>query len=59
MKSLIDDATVKTEKIEDRLEDFGSPKIMVVGTGGAGCRGTGGFSRRCRGGDRAPEAGRF
>ncbi|MEK6941402.1 MAG: cell division protein FtsZ [archaeon] len=37
MKSLIDDATVKTEKIEDRLEDFGSPKIMVVGTGGAGC----------------------
>ena len=37
MKSIIDDATIKTEKIEDRLEEFGSPKIMVVGTGGAGC----------------------
>ncbi|MBI2598526.1 MAG: cell division protein FtsZ [Candidatus Diapherotrites archaeon] len=37
MKSIIDEATNKTEKIEDRLEEFGSPKIMVVGTGGAGC----------------------
>ncbi len=37
MKSIIDDATHKTEKIEDNLEEFGSPKIMVIGTGGAGC----------------------
>lgn len=37
MKSIIDDATNKTEKIEDRLEEFGSPKIMVIGAGGAGC----------------------
>jgi len=37
MKSIIDDATSKNEKIEDRLEEFGSPKIMVVGAGGAGC----------------------
>ena len=37
MKSIVDEAMTKTEKVEDRLEEFGSPKIMVVGAGGAGC----------------------
>lgn len=38
MKSIVDEAMVKsTDKMEDRLEEFGSPKIMVVGAGGAGC----------------------
>ena len=37
MKSLIEDAMHKTTKVEDRLEEFGTPKIMVIGTGGAGC----------------------
>jgi cell division protein FtsZ len=27
----------KTNKVEDKLEEFGSPKIMVIGIGGAGC----------------------
>lgn len=37
MKSIVDEAMTKTEKTEDRLEEFGAPKIMVVGAGGAGC----------------------
>jgi len=38
MKSIVEEAMQKgTTKPEDRLEEFGSPKIMVVGTGGAGC----------------------
>lgn len=37
MKSIVDEAMTKTEKAEDRLEEFGAPKIMVVGAGGAGC----------------------
>lgn len=39
MKSLIENAVQKfgAAKEEDKLEDFSSPKIMVVGTGGAGC----------------------
>ena len=37
MKSLIENAISTTEKVEDRLEEFGSPKIMVIGAGGAGC----------------------
>ncbi|AJF59960.1 MAG: cell division protein FtsZ [Candidatus Diapherotrites archaeon] len=40
MKSIIEEAMNKpqsAEKTEDRLEEFGSPKIMVVGAGGAGC----------------------
>jgi len=39
VKSLIENAVQKfgAAKEEDKLEDFSSPKIMVVGTGGAGC----------------------
>jgi cell division protein FtsZ len=39
MKSLIEDATGKQSKpvADDKLEEFGTPKIMVVGCGGAGC----------------------
>ena len=39
VKSIIDDAvtTKGTSKVEERLEEFGAPKIMVIGTGGAGC----------------------
>ncbi len=39
MKSLIENAVTKAgaAKEEDKLEDFSSPKIMVVGAGGAGC----------------------
>ncbi len=37
MKSIIENAVTHTEKTEDRLEEFASPKIMVIGTGGAGC----------------------
>ena len=38
LKSLIDSAMEKTSKVaEDKLEEFGTPKIMVVGVGGAGC----------------------
>ncbi|MFH1391936.1 MAG: cell division protein FtsZ [Candidatus Diapherotrites archaeon] len=38
MKSIVENAiTTDTNKIEDRLEEFGTPKIMVIGAGGAGC----------------------
>ena len=38
MKSMIDSATTKSSvKVEDKIEEFGSPKIMVIGCGGAGC----------------------
>ncbi len=39
MKSIIEQAvnTDNTDKREDKLEEFGTPKIMVIGTGGAGC----------------------
>ncbi len=37
MKSIVEDAMQKTVKAEDKLEEFGTPKIMVIGTGGAGC----------------------
>lgn len=37
LKTLIADAMEKTERVEDRLEEFGAPKIMVIGAGGAGC----------------------
>ncbi|MFH1663663.1 MAG: cell division protein FtsZ [archaeon] len=38
MKSVIEDAMQKnTSKIDERIEEFGAPKIMVIGTGGAGC----------------------
>lgn len=39
MKSLIENAMDKsTGKVdEDKIEEFGTPKIMVVGVGGAGC----------------------
>ena len=39
MKSIIDNAMDKspTASAEDRLEEFGTPKIMVIGAGGAGC----------------------
>lgn len=38
MKSIVEDA-IQTgpTKSDDKLEEFGSPKIMVVGSGGAGC----------------------
>lgn len=37
MKTMIQDALEKKTKIEDRLEEFGVPKIMVCGVGGGGC----------------------
>ncbi len=38
MKSLIDGAReTSAATVEDKLEEFGAPKIMVIGAGGAGC----------------------
>lgn len=39
MKSIIENAVEKTGQTvnQDRLEEFGTPKIMVIGSGGAGC----------------------
>jgi cell division protein FtsZ len=39
MKSIVEDAVQKTSQSStaDKLEEFGTPKIMVVGAGGAGC----------------------
>ncbi len=38
MKSIVENAVVKETKMEeDKLEEFGTPKIMVIGAGGAGC----------------------
>ena len=38
MKSIVENAVVKETNVEeDKLEEFGTPKIMVIGTGGAGC----------------------
>ncbi|MBU0661830.1 MAG: cell division protein FtsZ [Candidatus Diapherotrites archaeon] len=38
MRSIVEDAMHKnTDAVDDKLEEFGSPKIMVIGTGGAGC----------------------
>ena len=38
MKSIIEGAIKSdSEKVEDKLEEFGTPKIMVIGAGGAGC----------------------
>tara|TARA_Y100000310_G_scaffold345828_1_gene470713 strand:- start:5732 stop:6808 length:1077 start_codon:yes stop_codon:yes gene_type:complete len=38
LKSIVENAiTTESSKTEDRLEEFGTPKIMVIGAGGAGC----------------------
>ncbi|MFH0954485.1 MAG: cell division protein FtsZ [Candidatus Micrarchaeota archaeon] len=38
MKSMIEGAMDKTHAVaEDKIEEFGTPKIMVIGVGGAGC----------------------
>ncbi|MDD3159896.1 MAG: cell division protein FtsZ [Candidatus ainarchaeum sp.] len=39
MKSIVENAVVKTSTSQssDKLEEFGAPKIMVIGCGGAGC----------------------
>lgn len=39
MRSIVEDAVSKTAQSNssDKLEEFGTPKIMVVGAGGAGC----------------------
>jgi cell division protein FtsZ len=37
LKSLIENAVERTALNDDRLEEFGTPKITVLGTGGAGC----------------------
>ncbi len=39
MKSIVENAVTVTsaDKKEDKMEEFGTPKIMVVGAGGAGC----------------------
>ncbi len=38
MQSIISNATHNAPKqSEDKLDDFGQPKIMVIGAGGAGC----------------------
>ncbi len=37
MQSIISNATHNAPKVEEKFEEFGQPKIMVVGAGGAGC----------------------
>lgn len=38
MKSMVEGAIeARTKNEEDKLDDFGTPKIMVIGIGGAGC----------------------
>jgi len=37
MKSIIENVVEKAKTNEDTLEEFGTPKIMVVGAGGGGC----------------------
>ena len=38
MKSIVENAVSKSDsKADDKIEEFGAPKIMVIGTGGAGC----------------------
>jgi len=38
LKSIIENAMDKEARVEnDKLEEFGTPKIMVIGAGGAGC----------------------
>lgn len=38
MKSMIDSAVSgRQAEVKDQIEEFGTPKIVVVGTGGAGC----------------------
>ena len=37
MKSMIEGAVSSKEPQEDKLDDFGVPKIVVIGVGGAGC----------------------
>ena len=38
MKSIVENAVSKGDsKVEDKMEEFGAPKIMVIGAGGAGC----------------------
>ncbi len=38
MKSIVENAVnTAAEKKDDKLEEFGTPKIMVIGAGGAGC----------------------
>jgi cell division protein FtsZ len=39
LRSIVENAISKSAKTteEDKIEEFGSPKIMVIGTGGAGC----------------------
>ncbi len=36
MKSIVENAMDRATAEEDKLEEFGTPKIMVIGTGGAG-----------------------
>jgi len=36
LKSIIENAIDKPQNDEDKLEEFGTPKIMVIGAGGAG-----------------------
>ncbi|MDP2666071.1 MAG: cell division protein FtsZ [Candidatus Diapherotrites archaeon] len=37
MQSIVSNAVTNAPKQEERLDDFGQPKIMVIGAGGAGC----------------------
>jgi cell division protein FtsZ len=37
MQSIISNATHNAPKVEEKYEEFGQPKIMVIGAGGAGC----------------------
>ncbi|MBU1931029.1 cell division protein FtsZ [Candidatus Micrarchaeota archaeon] len=37
MKSMVEGAVASRETEDDKLEEFGTPKILVVGVGGAGC----------------------
>src|SRR3989338_5552981 len=37
MKSMIDSAVSTRPQVQDNVEEFGTPKIVVIGAGGAGC----------------------
>lgn len=38
LRGLVEEAAVRTEKVQqEKFDEFGAPKIMVIGAGGAGC----------------------
>ena len=37
VKSIVEGAVQNKAKVEEKLEEFGAPKIMMIGAGGGGC----------------------